>query len=210
MLQDRILPADAAAHAPYDDGVGLVSDPAAGEQVVVVDECDRPTGLAAKEHCHLGEGRLHRAFSLLVFDDRGYLLLQQRASTKRLWPGYWSNSCCSHPGPGETPEIAARRRARQELGIDVEPQFLYRFRYRARYLDIGAEHELCSVLAARTSEPVRVNPAEVADWRYLAPDDVTAELARNPECYTPWFHLEWGHLTSHFQDMLRPPLSAIA
>ena len=180
------------------------------EQLVLVDEDDTPTDTASKEACHLGDGLLHRAFSLLVFDGRGHLLLQQRASTKQLWPGYWSNSCCSHPGPGETPEIAARRRAQQELGSDVQPSFLYRFRYHARYLDVGAEHELCSVLVARTESPIRANPSEVADWRYLAPEAVSEELAERPERYTPWFHLEWGHLGAHFPALFKEPLAAIA
>jgi isopentenyl-diphosphate delta-isomerase len=207
-MQDDQRSIDHADDRPLDDGV--VSDPPAGEQLVLVDEDDRPTDIAGKDDCHLGEGRLHRAFSLLVFDGRGRLLLQQRASTKLLWPGFWSNSCCSHPGPGETPEIAARRRAWQELAISVQPRFLYRFRYHARYLDVGAEHELCSVLFARTDDRVRADPAEVADWRYLTPAAVSEELSRHPERYTPWFHLEWGHIRSHFPELLRPPLAAIA
>lgn len=207
-MQDDQLSAHHAADRLLADGV--VSDLPASEQLVLVDEDDRPTAIAGKDDCHRGEGRLHRAFSLLVFDERGRLLLQQRASTKPLWPGFWSNSCCSHPGPGETPEIAARRRARQELGIEVQPRFLYRFRYRARYLDVGAEHELCSVLVAHTDDRIRANPAEVADWRYLTPAEVTEELTRHPERYTPWFHLEWGHVGSHFPDLLHPPLAAIA
>lgn len=195
---------------PATSGGGAVADLAAEEQLVLVDEDDRPTDIAGKADCHLGEGRLHRAFSLLVFDERGRLLLQQRASRKLLWPGFWSNSCCSHPRPGETPEIAARRRARQELGIDVQPRFLYRFRYYARYLDLGAEHELCSVLVARTRDRIQIDPAEVADWRFLTPAEVSEALAVHPERFTPWFHLEWGHIGSHFPDLLRPPLAAIA
>jgi isopentenyl-diphosphate delta-isomerase len=179
------------------------------QPLVLVNDRDEQTGLVGKAAAHRGEGQLHRAFSLLVFDQRGRLLLQQRASAKPLWPGYWSNSCCSHPGPDETPEAAARRRARQELGIEVEPRFVYRFRYQARYLDIGSEHELCSVLVARTDDPIRANPTEVADWRFVSPERLTRELATTPERFTPWFLMEWAHLVEHFPALFERPGAAI-
>src|SRR5471030_3052775 len=92
----------------------LATDP---DALILVDEADRSLGFLSKSLCHEGRGILHRAFSLLIFNDAGDLLIQQRAAGKRLWPLYWSNSCCSHPRSGESMEAATQRRLRQELGI---------------------------------------------------------------------------------------------
>ena len=84
------------------------------EELILVDGEDNETGYLSKAACHDGDGVLHRAFSLFLFDSAGRLLLQQRAATKRLWPGFWSNSCCSHPRRGESMEVATSRRLRDE------------------------------------------------------------------------------------------------
>ncbi|HVS02847.1 MAG TPA: isopentenyl-diphosphate delta-isomerase, partial [Thermoanaerobaculia bacterium] len=98
-------------------GGGTVSF--ANEELILVDEDDREVGHLSKAEAHAGEGVLHRAFSVLLFDRRGNLLLQRRAGGKQLWPGYWSNSCCSHPRRGESMEVATRRRLAEELGVDA-------------------------------------------------------------------------------------------
>ena len=87
------------------------------EQLILVDRDDREVGFMSKADAHDGAGVLHRAFSLFLFNDRGELLLQQRAPGKRLWGGYWSNSCCSHPRRGESLELATMRRLRDELNF---------------------------------------------------------------------------------------------
>ncbi len=117
------------------------------DQLILVDASDRETGFLSKEECHQGAGRLHRAFSVFLFNRRGELLLQQRSAAKPLWPLYWSNTCCSHPRQGETVEAAARRRLAEELALSAELRFLYKFEYRAEYQQIGTEHELCWVFA---------------------------------------------------------------
>ena len=88
------------------------------EELILVDSDDNETGFLSKAECHDGQGQRHRAFSLFLFNEDGELLLQQRAASKRLWPGYWSNTCCSHPRRGETLEVATRRRLRDELNIE--------------------------------------------------------------------------------------------
>ena len=101
------------------------------EELILVDREDREIGFASKADAHDGTGVLHRAFSLFLFDDDGRLLLQQRAQDKRLWGGYWSNSCCSHPRRGESLEVATRRRLRDELNFETELEHVYWFCYEA-------------------------------------------------------------------------------
>ena len=84
------------------------------DSLILVDDADRELGYLSKAECHRGRGVLHRAFSLLIFNDAGELLLQQRSAAKRLWPLYWSNSCCSHPRRAETMEAATHRRLQEE------------------------------------------------------------------------------------------------
>lgn len=172
------------------------------ELLILVDQHDEEIGTASKVLCHMGEGLLHRAFSALIFDPQGRLLLQQRAAGKPLWPMYWSNSCCSHPRAGESMDFAVRRRVQEELGMRAELRFLYKFQYRAEYGDVGVEHEVCSVYAGVCSAPVRAHPQEIAAWRYIAPDDLERELAEAPESFTPWFRLEWQRVRRDHLDQL--------
>ena len=113
---------------------------AAGSEdlLILVDEADREIGTVPKTAGHLGAGVLHRAFSVFLFDDAGAVLIQKRAAGKMLWPGYWSNACCSHPRPDENVDVAARRRVREELRVECRLRFLYKFTYQARFGDVGA------------------------------------------------------------------------
>src|SRR5258707_10584971 len=123
------------------------------EALILVDEADREVGHLSKAECHHGRGILHRAFSLLIFNGDGELLLQQRAASKRLWPLYWSNSCCSHPRRAESMETAIHRRLREELGVRCRLEFLFKFQYQAQFDAAGAEQELCSVFIGPCTEP---------------------------------------------------------
>ncbi|MEQ8799191.1 MAG: isopentenyl-diphosphate Delta-isomerase [Salinisphaeraceae bacterium] len=170
------------------------------EPLIRVDSQDNLLGFESKEACHNGDGLLHRAFSIFLFDRSGRLLLQQRSEQKRLWPGYWANSCCSHPRRGESGAEAAARRIREELGVSPPLTFLYRFEYHARYGELGSEHELCSVYAAVDDNPVRINVNEIADIRWIEPDVLDVELAKHPEGYAPWLKLEWPRLREQHWD----------
>ena len=172
------------------------------EELILVDTDDRETGYLSKAECHDGDGVLHRAFSAFLFNESGELLLQQRAASKRLWPGYWSNSCCSHPRRDESMEVATLRRLDDELNTSAELQFVYKFRYQARFGDRGAEHELCHVYLGRIAGTVQPNDEEIAAVQFLRPDELTAQLEENPEAYTPWFRLEWNALTTDYADLL--------
>lgn len=172
------------------------------ETLILVDEDDRQTGTLSKALCHDGDGVLHRAFSLFIFNDAGELLLQRRSESKRLWPHFWSNSCCSHPRAGESLEAATERRLEQELGIHAELEFVYKFAYQASFGELGSENELCSVLLGRTAEPVRANGTEIAEYRFIAADELTRALDEESEGFTPWFRLEWRRLNEEFAKTL--------
>lgn len=178
------------------------------ETLILVDSNDRPIGELSKSACHDGDGRLHRAFSTFVFNDTGELLIHQRHADKRLWPAFWSNSCCSHPRAGESMDAAVTRRVRQELGLALPLAFIYKFEYRAEYEDLGTEHELCHVYAGRTSATPMINTTEIADWRWIAPQALDRALTDSPQRYTPWFHREWRALRSTYQEALARSLAA--
>ncbi len=170
------------------------------ECLILVDENDNETGVLSKAECHDGEGRLHRAFSVFLFNQDGELLLQQRASRKRLWPMFWSNSCCSHPREAEEVEDAGRRRLREELNLQCELDFLYKFQYQANFGELGAENEFCHVFAGYTDDGVIAHPDEIADWRYIDPDELTREIAEDGSRFTPWLKMEWQRIQAEFLD----------
>jgi len=154
---------------------GASEQAADSDSLILVDEADREVGHMSKLQCHEGRGVLHRAFSLLIFNDAGELLLQQRAATKRLWPLYWSNSCCSHPRRSETMETAVQRRLQEELGLRCALNFLFKFQYQAQFDAAGAEHEICSVFVGRSTDPLRVNRNEILATRWISPEALQAE-----------------------------------
>jgi isopentenyl-diphosphate delta-isomerase len=174
------------------------------ESLILVDAQDRELGHLSKTRCHEGEGILHRAFSLLIFNARNELLLQQRSASKRLWPRYWSNSCCSHPRRDEAMETAIHRRLYEELGVRCALHYLFKFEYHAQFDANGAERELCSVFIGRCDDPVRVDRNEVLDWRWIRPEALEAELAGpGGASFTPWFKIEWARIRrDHAADIL--------
>lgn len=184
--------------APYRREVVSFED----EKLILVDESDNEIGNLSKEACHDGEGQLHRAFSLFIFNDAGEVLLQQRSEQKRLWPMYWSNACCSHPRRGEDMETAVNRRLHQELGMSSRLQFLFKFIYQAQYDEGGAEHELCWVYLGHSNDPVVVNANEIADWRFVSVETLNSELSARPEKFTPWMKLEWRRIQERHHEAL--------
>jgi len=172
------------------------------EPLILVDESDREIGHLSKSECHDGDGVLHRAFSLFIFNSAGELLLQQRSEEKRLWPLFWSNSCCSHPRRGETMELATERRLAQELGMTSDAHYLYTFQYQAPYLDLGSENEVCWVFVGRSVDQPQPNSHEIADIRWITPDDLDREFETQPEIFTPWFGMEWPRVRTAFPTKL--------
>lgn len=172
------------------------------ERLILVDEADKELGYLSKAECHDGEGLLHRAFSVFIFNAEGHLLLQQRGRNKRLWPKFWSNSCCSHPREGESMQVATTRRLLEELGVAVELEYVYKFRYQARFGEQGAEHELCSVYLGRCVEDVEANKTEIEDIRFLSATELSAEMDASADRFTPWFKQEWDKLNDQHGETL--------
>lgn len=174
------------------------------ENLILVDGNDKPIGEMTKGDAHDGGGVLHRAFSVLLFNDKGEMLLQQRSAEKRLWPLYWSNSCCSHPRVGETIDFAVDRRLKQELSVSSNDlNLLYKFQYSAQFGDLGSENELCYVFIGTTEDKVAVNPTEIANWRFISIPDFEKELAQYPERFTPWFKMEWERIKKDHANALK-------
>jgi isopentenyl-diphosphate Delta-isomerase len=142
------------------------------ELVVLLDDARRPVGVADKATVHQARTPLHLAFSCYLFDDDDRLLVTRRSTGKRTWPGVWTNTCCGHPGPGEPPEDAVRRRLRAELGVDVAALHLALpdFAYRAS-MDGVEENEVCPVYLGRLVGSPRPDPTEVADVDRLGWDE---------------------------------------
>ena len=172
------------------------------DTLILVDEQDNEIGSCEKIDCHLGDGKLHRAFSVFLFNPEGKLLIQQRSEQKMLWGGYWANSCCSHPRLGETTVDAAHRRIREELRVECDLKYLYKFIYHAEFGDVGSEHENCWVYAGQFDGSVNVDPDEIANWRFISPDELTAEIEMNGDQFAPWFKLEWERIRADYLTQL--------
>ena len=163
------------------------------EQVILVDATDTVVGVREKLRAH-EEGVLHRAFSVFVFDDDGALLLQRRARTKYHSPGLWTNTCCSHPRPGESLELGTRRRLREEMGFDCELRWRFHFTYRAELPNGLVEHELDHVFSGTWTGVPRPDPREVDDWRWYSRAELAAAIRARPHEFTAWFPIAWERL----------------
>lgn len=165
------------------------------EQIILVDEENHQIGVAPKLASHHANTPLHRAFSCFVFNRNGEFLLSQRALSKRVFPGIWTNSCCGHPAPGETTEVAVRRRLQEELGLSVQrlELLLPDFRYRAEMNGI-VENEICPVFAAMTDQSPRLNRAEVEVCQWIPWPEFVRRVEQRPETLSPWSVLETEQL----------------
>ncbi len=166
------------------------------EQVVLLDEDGTVIGAADKATIHSPHTPLHLAFSCHVANAAGELLVTRRALDKATWPGVWTNAFCGHPAPGEAMSDAVVRRARQELGIELLDLAvaLPDFRYRAVDASGIVEYEICPVHSAWTTDEVTVDPAEVVEYRWVAPDALAAAARLTPWAFSPWLTLQLAEL----------------
>ena len=160
----------------------------AEEYVILVDKNDKQIGLEEKVKCHLPEGKLHRAFTALIFDRDGNLLLTRRAKEKMLWPGDWDGTVASHPRESETYVSAGERRIPEELGTSCKMDYMMKFEYHVPYKDVGSENEICGTLIGTLDNDAKPNPAidEIDETRWISPAELAVELKSNPEKYCPW------------------------
>jgi isopentenyl-diphosphate Delta-isomerase len=158
------------------------------ELVVLVDESGAPIGTAEKLAVHTSSTPLHLAFSCHVFNAAGEVLVTRRALTKATWPGVWTNSFCGHPAPDENPLDAIRRRARHELGIELDALevVLPDFRYRAVDASGIVENEICPVYRAIASDAVTPNPDEVAEFAWVDPTALRTAVSNTGFAFSPW------------------------
>lgn len=166
------------------------------ENVVLITEQDEPIGLMEKQQAHIA-GVLHRAFSVFVFNDKGELLIQQRAHEKYHTPGLWTNTCCSHPRENESYEQAALRRLQEEMGFSCPIEFQFSFIYKA---DVGeglTEHEFDHVFKGTYNQDPNINPEEVASFKWIDFDELLADVENNPQDYTPWFKIILKEYIAH-------------
>ena len=156
--------------------------------VILVDRNDNPLGTMEKLKAH-EEGVLHRAFSIFLFNDNGELLLQRRNENKYHSGGLWTNTCCSHPKPGEKIIDGAKTRLMEEMGIEAPFKFAFSFIYKAEFENGLTENEFDHVFIGKFSGIPYPNPEEVSEWRYLSIESISQEIIENPKDYTAWFKI---------------------
>jgi isopentenyl-diphosphate delta-isomerase len=169
------------------------------EQVILVDKDDCEIGVMEKMEAHK-QSVLHRAFSVFLFNPQGKMLLQQRALTKYHSAGLWTNTCCSHPRPGETLENAVSRRLIEEMGITTKVFKAFDFIYQAELPDNLNEYEFDHVFIGNYDADVRPNHLEVANFVYQSIEEVEANLQSHPEKYTVWFKIAFPKVVAWYQS----------
>ncbi len=170
------------------------------EHVILVDRsgCEIGTEEKIKAHRH---GKLHRAFSIFIFNSLDEILLQKRVQTKYHSGGLWTNACCSHPRPGETHYHAAKRRLVEEMGFDCELRTLFSFIYHAQLSDDLYEHELDQVFVGRYNGQPIPNPNEVDDWKWMNISSLKQDVQERPQNYTYWFKLILNRVVKQYQEI---------
>jgi isopentenyl-diphosphate delta-isomerase len=173
------------------------------EQLILVDENDFELGTEEKLKTHL-EGKLHRAFSIFVFDDCGRLLLQKRARTKYHSGGLWSNTCCGHPRPGEPTLDAAHRRLGEEMNFKCELRRFFTFQYHAELENDLVENEYDHVFIGKFNGAPLPEKDEVEDWQWIDLNDLKDNLRGRPAEYSYWLRValeksEWQRLDAFMQ-----------
>lgn len=158
------------------------------DDVTLLSEDGSAVGVLPKDQVHTADTPLHLAFSCHIRDRDGRILVTRRALAKQTWPGVWTNSFCGHPRPGEDMTDAVRRRAREELGIDLAEVRLVLPTYRYRAVDASGivENEICPVHVAVVDHDPIANPDEVAEWAWAHPDDLVEAVTRTPFAFSPW------------------------
>ena len=157
-------------------------------EVILVNENDEQIGTMEKMEAHQ-KGLLHRAFSVFIFNSKGELLLQQRSPGKYHNAGLWTNTCCSHPLPGEDVLTAANRRLLEEMGFTTLLSPAFNFTYRATFANGLMEHEYDHVLTGTYDGKIKIDESEVSDYCFKTINEVEDSLQMHPQQYTEWFKI---------------------
>ena len=158
------------------------------EYVILVDENDNPIGKEDKVKCHLPNGKLHRAFTALIFNSEEKLLLTKRGDGKMLWPGDWDGTVASHPRESETYVSSAERRMPEEIGINCEMNYVNKFEYHVPYKSVGSENEICGTLIGTVDsfDESSLIKDEISEIKWIDPNELKNELEQNKDTYCPW------------------------
>lgn len=168
------------------------------DYVILVDEKDNPVGREEKLEAHR-QGKLHRAFSIYVFNKQGQLMLQKRHSAKYHSGGLWTNTCCGHPRPGESLSEAAHRRLKDEMGFDCELKEAFSFIYKVP-LDKGlTEHEYLHIFICNFEGTPVINEEEAEGWKWMDFKELCRDMRKNPQAYTKWFQLTIDRLVHYLK-----------
>jgi isopentenyl-diphosphate Delta-isomerase len=163
------------------------------EHVILVNKSDEPIGIQEKIEAH-EQANLHRAFSVFIFNSKGEMLLQQRAKEKYHSGGLWTNTCCSHPRPGEETISAAHRRMKEEMGFDCELKEAFHFIYKTKFDHGLTEHELDHVFTGQYEGKIIPNPEEVEDYKWINLESIRKEMEEKPEIFTSWFKIAFDEV----------------
>ena len=175
------------------------------EFLILVDENDNPIGTEEKVKCHLPNGKLHRAFTVLLFDRNHRLLLTRRSETKMLWPGDWDGTVASHPRKTETYVSSAERRLPEEIGASCKLDYLFKFEYHVPYKDIGSENEICGTLIGIVSDDFQMKLVkdEISEIKWISESELFSDIMKNPETYCPWMLLALYFLEDSDKEMIQ-------
>ena len=155
-------------------------------EIIIINEHDEAIGTGEKLSVHQ-QGLLHRAFSILIFNQENELLIHQRTAHKYHSGSLWTNTCCGHPNANEEINAAAHRRLGEEMGFDTPLDFLFKFQYRAELENDLIENEIDHVFVGQFDDAFLVNPEEVADYQWITIEDLLQDVGENDSKYTFWF-----------------------
>ena len=164
------------------------------QKIILVDENDKEIGVGDKHKIHR-EGKLHRAFSVLIFNSKGELLLQKRAKNKYHSAGLWANACCSHPAPEESLEKSVRRRLKEEMGFVCPLERFFAFIYGIKLDNDLFEYEYDHIFVGKFDGEPKPNPKEVSDWKWTKIENLEKDIRTFPESYTAWFRILLERIT---------------
>ncbi len=167
------------------------------ETVILVNKNDKEIGYDEKDRCHILPAKLHRAFSIFIFNSKGQMLIHKRSSTKKTWPGYWTNACCSHPRKGESIQDAANRRLKEELGFSCSLKEVFSFVYEAAFDKKYGESEYDHVFIGKYNGDVKPDINEVEEWKFVDVLWLKKDVKKCPEKYTPWFKMSLEQALLH-------------
>jgi len=160
------------------------------EEIILVDENDNEIGFEEKINAHKNGGKLHRAFSIFIFNSEGKMLLQLRSKKKHHFKELWTNACCSHPIKGEKLEDVIHRKLKQEMGFDTKLKEIFSFIYKATDINSNlTEYEFDHIFVGKYDNEPKSNSEEVDKWKWIDVNELKKDIEKNPQKYTPWFKL---------------------